>query len=86
MLATALFEAVGAIALWSMVIDLKAGSTTNRGFTFDAKENPGGFYLIMFGKGAVGCFAIAMLLHSLGLIGDPAIWLHQTFPFLRSGH
>jgi hypothetical protein len=83
MLYTAAFEAFGAVALWSMVTDIRVGSTTNRGFTIDARENPGGFYLIMFGKGAFACFAAATLLHTMGLIGDPAVWVHQTFPFLH---
>jgi hypothetical protein len=83
LLYTALFESLGAVALWTMVTDIRAGSTTNRGMTIDAKENPGGFYLIMFAKGAFACFAAAVLLHTLGLIGDPATWIHQTFPFLK---
>jgi hypothetical protein len=83
MLYTAVFEALGAVALWTMVTDIRAGSTTNRGWTIEAKENPGGFYFLMFAKGAMGCFAGAILLHSLGLIGDPVIWIHQTFPFLK---
>ena len=83
MLYTALFEAFGVVALWTMVTDIRAGSTTNRGTTIDARENPGGFYLVMFAKGAFACFAAAMLLHSLGLIGDPVTWIHQTFPFLK---
>jgi hypothetical protein len=83
LLYTALFEALGAVALWTMVTDIRAGSTTNRGMTIDARENPGGFYLVMFAKGAMGCFAGAILLHSLGLIGDPVTWIHATFPFLK---
>lgn len=84
LLYNALFEALGAVALWTMVTDIRAGSTTNRGWTIDARENPGGFYLMMFAKGAFGCFAAATLLHGLGLIGDPATWVHETFPFLKS--
>ena len=84
LLYTAMFEALGAVALWTMITDIRAGSTSNRGMTIVAKENPGGFYLIMFFKGAFACFSAAMLLHSLGLIGDPAVWVHQTFPFLKS--
>lgn len=83
LLYTALFEALGAVALWTMVTDIRAGSTTNRGMTIDAKENPGGFYLVMFAKGALACFAATTLLHSLGLIGDPVTWIHETFPFLN---
>lgn len=83
LLYTALFEALGAVALWTMVTDIRAGSTTNRGMTINVRENPGGFYLVMFAKGAFACFAAATLLHTLGLIGDPVAWVHETFPFLK---
>jgi hypothetical protein len=80
-LTVAFFEILGLISLWSMIGDLRSGSTTNRGMTIDAKENPGGFYLVMLCKAGFVCFAI-VLLNALGLIGDPLVWMRQTLPFL----
>jgi hypothetical protein len=79
----ALIQAFGAMAVCSMISDLRAGSTTNRGMTIEARDNPGGFYLVQASKAAFGCFAAASLLHSVGWIGDPVTWIHQTLPFLR---
>ena len=81
-LRTLFFAALGFFSLWSLMKDLGAGSTTNRGMTINVSENPGGFYLTMFCKAAFVCFAIAVILNALGLIGDPFVWLAQTFPFL----
>jgi hypothetical protein len=36
----------------------------------------------MFCKAAFICFAIAVILHAYGVIGDPFVWFAQTFPFL----
>lgn len=76
------FEVMGLYSAWSIVQDIKAGASTNRGMTIEAKDNPGGFYLIQFVKTCFVCFAIAVLLNTLGLIGDPYIWLKQNLPFL----
>lgn len=81
-LTAAFFEILGLISLWSMIGDLRSGSTTNRGMTIDAKENPGGFCLVMLCKAGFVCFAIAVLLNALGLIGDPLVWMRQNLPFL----
>ena len=80
---TGLIEALGALSLWSIFTDIRAGSTTNRDMTIDVKENRGGFYFVMIAKGGFVCFAAATLLHTLGLIGDPVTWIHETFPFLK---
>ena len=80
---TGLIEALGAYALWSIVTDVRAGSTTNRSTTIELRDNPGGFYFVQIWKAAVVVFAAATLLHGLGLIGDPVSWIHQTFPFLK---
>jgi hypothetical protein len=76
------FEILGLWSLWSIVADFRTGSTTNRGMTIDAKENPGGFYLVQLCKAGFVSFAAAVLLNALGLIGDPFVWFAQTFPFL----
>ena len=81
-LVTLFFAALGFASLWSLMKDLGAGSTTNRGITFTARENPGGFYLTMFCKAGFVSFAIAVVLHALGLIGDPVVWMHANLPFL----
>jgi hypothetical protein len=78
----AFFEIIGLWSLWSMIGDLRTGNTTNRNMTIDVKENPGGFYLVMACKAAFVCFAVAVLLNSLGLIGDPFVWMRQNLPFL----
>jgi hypothetical protein len=56
--------------------------TTNRGMTFNASENTGGFYLTMFCKAAFVSFAVAVILNAFGMIGDPFVWFARTFPFL----
>jgi hypothetical protein len=81
-LRAAFFEIVGVLSFFSIVKDLTAGNTTNRRMTIDARENPGGFYLVMLCKAGFVCFAVAVILNALGLIGDPFVWVQQTFPFL----
>jgi hypothetical protein len=49
-LITVFCAAMGFVALWTLMKGLGMGSTTNRGMTINASENPGGFYLIMFCK------------------------------------
>lgn len=83
LLRAAFFEILGLWSLWSIVTDFRTGSTTNRGITIEAKENPGGFYLVQLCKaGFVSFAAAAVLLNALGLIGDPFAWFARTFPFL----
>jgi hypothetical protein len=76
----AFFEVLGLWALWSITNDLRTGSTTTRGTTFIASENPGGFYLTVACKAACVCFAAAVVLNTLGLVGDPFAWFAETFP------
>ena len=81
-LIAAFFEILGLFSFWSLVSDLRTASTTNRGTTIDVRDNPGGFYFIQLCKAGFVCFAIAVMLNSLGLIGDPFVWMRQTLPFL----
>jgi hypothetical protein len=50
--------------------------------TIDVRENPGGYYLLIFIKAAFVCFAVAVLLNAFGLTGDPFIWMRQNLSFL----
>jgi hypothetical protein len=52
----------------------------------DVRELPGLFYLRIFIKVFVICLAIAVLLHALGLIGDPFVWMRAYLPFLMPKH
>jgi hypothetical protein len=45
-----LFEGMGFVAPWSVIKDISTGNATSRGSTINVKENPGGFYLIVFFK------------------------------------
>ncbi len=82
-LGTAVFAIAGLIALWSVANDIGSGkaATTKPAWTIDRDENPGGFWFTVLCKAAFVGFAIAVLLHALGLIGDPVVWIQQTFPF-----
>jgi hypothetical protein len=75
------FEGMGFVALWSVIRDISTGNTTNRGSTINVKENPGGFYLIVFFKAGFVSLAIAIIPHALGLIDDPFAWMQQNLPF-----
>jgi uncharacterized membrane protein YjgN (DUF898 family) len=79
---TGLFLVLGLYSAWAMVNDLRTGTTTNRNTTIDVRDNPGGFYLMLFIKVAFISFSIAVVLNAFGLIGDPFLWMRQTFPFL----
>ena len=81
-LVTGLFLLAALYSAWAMVNDLRTGTTRNRNSTIDVRDNPGGFYLSIFVKAAFMCFAIAVVLHALGLIGDPFLWMRQNLPFL----
>jgi hypothetical protein len=81
-LIAAFFAVLGFVSLWSIMNDLGTGNASTRGSTINVREKPGGFYLVVFCKAAFFCFAIAVVLHALGLIGDPFVWMRQTFPFL----
>ena len=72
------FEGLGFAALWSIIQNLSTGIWRNRGFTIDVRENPGRFYLIMFWQAGFVGFAIAIILHALGLIGDPFVWMEDV--------
>ncbi len=86
-LGTAVFAIAGLVALWSVASDIRSGkaATTKPAWTIDRQENPGGFWFTVLCKAAFVGFAIALLLHALGLIGDPVAWIRQTFPFLARG-
>ena len=79
LLRTTVVELLALYAMWSIVNDLRTGSTKSRGMVIDAKESPGGFYAIQFCKACFVGFAFAALLHALGLIGDPYLWTRQIF-------
>jgi hypothetical protein len=76
------FLFIGLYSAWAMVNDLRTGMARSRNSTIDIKDNPGGFYLLVFIKAAFICFSIAVLLHAFGLIGDPFVWMRQNLPFL----
>jgi hypothetical protein len=76
------FEGMGFVALWSVIKDISTGNATSRGITINVRENPGGFYLIVFFKAGLVSFAIAIILHALRLIDDPFAWMQQNLPFL----
>jgi hypothetical protein len=53
-----------------------------RNSDIDVRENPGGYYLMIFINAAFVCFAAAVVLHAFGLIGDPFVWMRHYLPFL----
>jgi len=73
---------MGFFSLWSIMNDLGTGNATSRTTIINVRENPGGFYLVVFCKAVFVSFAIAAILNAFGLIGDPFVWFAQTFPFL----
>jgi hypothetical protein len=43
-------EGMGFVALWSVIKDISTGNATSRGMTINVRENPGGFYLVVFSR------------------------------------
>ena len=82
LLRAAFFEIVGLWSLWSIASDLRTGIASNGRMPIDIRDNAGGFYLTVACKAGFVCFAIAVLLNALGLIGDPFAWIARTLPFL----
>jgi hypothetical protein len=81
-LTTLFFAAIGLCSLWSLTSDLGSGNARSRNSSYNVKESPGAFYLIVFCKAAFVSFAIAVVLNAFGMIGDPFVWMHQNLPFL----
>jgi hypothetical protein len=78
----AFFAAVGLFSLWSLTKDLATGNAQGRRMIINVDENPGGFYLVVFCKVAFVCFAVAVILHALGVLGDPYVFIAQHLPFV----
>jgi hypothetical protein len=76
------FAAIGFYSLRSLMSDLGSGNARSRNSSFNVRESPGAFYLIVFCKAAFVSFAIAIVLNAFGLIGDPFVWMHRNLPFL----
>ncbi len=84
LLRAAFFEALGLWALFNVWKNLRTGIIDNkRGWVIDRRDNPGGFYLYTLANVLFVCFAFAVLLNALGLIGDPFVWVKQTFAFMH---
>lgn len=79
---TGFFLLIGLYSLWALVNELRTGIATSNRSTIDVRENPGGYYLLIFIEAAFGSFALAVLLNAFGLTGDPFIWMRQKLPFL----
>jgi hypothetical protein len=84
MMSSGFFLFIGLYSLWGLANDLRTGVAVNRNRDsgIDVRENPGGFYLRVFVKAAFVCFATAVVLHAIGLIGDPFVWMRHYLPFL----
>jgi hypothetical protein len=81
-LTTIFFAVLGFFSLWSIMNDLGTGNATARKMTINVSENPGGFYLTVFCKSAFVIFSVAVLLHALGVVGDPFAFVARNLPFL----
>jgi hypothetical protein len=79
-LITGFFGFLGLYSLWAIVNELRTGIAANRNSTIDVRENPGGFYLLVFVKVAFVCFAVAVVLNVFGLVCDP--FVRHYLPFL----
>lgn len=77
------FEIAGVYSLFTIMRELRTGIiNNNRSYETSVRENPGGFYLTIICNAGFVVFAGAVVLHAIGLIGDPFVWIKQTFPFL----
>lgn len=76
------FLLIGLYSLWALMNELRTGIATSRRSSIDVRDNPGGFYLLIFIKAAFVCLAVAVLLNAFGVIGDPFVWMRQNLPFL----
>jgi hypothetical protein len=83
-LITGFFLFLGLYSAWGLLNTLRTGVVIGRNSksTVDVRENPGGFYLLVFFNAAFICFATAVVLYAFGLIGDPFVWMQHYFPCL----
>jgi hypothetical protein len=82
LIALIVFFAATLLGAWFIVGEIISGQTANRNSVVERADNPGGFWLLITVKSAFVVFGVAVLLHVLGLIGNPYAWLHATFPAL----
>lgn len=81
LLAVTVICAAAFFAAWFIVGEIVSGqASTKANSVIKRAENPGGFWLTILIKAAFVVFAVAVLLHALGLTADPLVWLRETFP------
>ncbi|MBR2118314.1 MAG: hypothetical protein V4458_11440 [Pseudomonadota bacterium] len=85
LLAITVLCAAAVLGAWFIVGEIVSGQTSTKAkSSISRADNPGGFWLTIMIKAAFVVFAVAVLLHALGLTGDPIVWLRETFPaFVR---
>jgi hypothetical protein len=65
------FIFIGAAAAFGLLWDLKGGVASDGMWQFSAVRNPAGYFAVLLMKVGFVAFAVAELLFSLSLIGDP---------------
>lgn len=85
LLRASIFFAIGLWSAFNAFKNLRTGVIDNkRGWVIERHDNPGGFYLYTIANVLFACFAGAVMLNALGLIGDPFAWVNHTFGFMHS--
>lgn len=85
LIAIIVLSAAALLGAWFIIGEIVSGQTATKAKSVISRaENPGGFWFAIAIKTAFIVFAVAVLLHVLGLTGDPLVWLRETFPaFVR---
>ena len=74
----AVFAILGLLAAWSIRRDIIRGTASSQGWTCTLDDNPVGFALIVASKGLMLGFAVAVVLHAFGLVGDPVVAIRHA--------
>ena len=73
------FALLGICAAWGIYRSLSSGVAYDEIYRFEIDSNPLGFATVIAGRILVIAFAIAVILHALGFIGDPISMLRGIF-------
>ncbi|MCA0045455.1 hypothetical protein LB577_00570 [Mesorhizobium sp. B283B1A] len=73
------FGLLALAAVWGIYRSLSSGVANDGIYRFDVDKNPLGFALVIASRTLIIAFAVAVILHALGLIGDPVSMLRSLF-------
>lgn len=87
LLAILVLATAALLGAWMIIGEIRLGQVSIKSDSvFTRADEPGGFWCAVVMKCAFVVFAVAVLLHLTGLIGDPVAWLRETFPAFFRHH